>query len=540
MVTVSQIAVNLSAQTAQFESGIKKANGFLKDFSKQFGSIGNLAAGFSFGTLINSMTAGMKDFAISGFDAAVAQTALAESLAISQAKLAGLQLAADYAEVSQEDLTSALTKLEKNIGLATLGSGELTEKFQKLGLNANELANMPLEEAMAAIADKIGAVKNKYEQAAMATEVFGKGGQKLMNMIRSGSDDLRQATLEAERFGTAISGLDQTKFAAADDALDRFSARMKGVKNQLASFWGPILGDIADGLGDMYDEIRNAPLLPVWLGGERAVMENRKIHGAKLAPPPQLPVESNFDRGFTDADVAGVFEKTITPAERLATELEKLNRMAMEGAIDLDTYGRRWEQLFDEFGKSPIGETLDKLAEQADALGKSDAQKAFDQFLKAGASNEQLDELLDLLEEIETKTKALELKDFAAGVIEATKTPMEKYIEHTDKLRKALDNKNITQTVFDRAMIQADELLDKSKVIGTQMESVRGEVNLGAAFGSQEAAGRIDAFRRSGSGGADKTLQDMLRENRDQTRLQRDLPKNIAAELRGVIGAADF
>ena len=525
MVTVSTIAVNLSAQTAQFEAGMNKAKHASKDTADVIlHSFAHLAAGFSLGNMFNDAIHGLQHLVHESFETGIQLGHLSQRLGISAAELAGLQLAAKRAGVESDDFTANLQRLEKNIGLATLGSGELSEKFDKLGLDAKHLADLPLVDALKEISNAIGQTENKYERAAMATEIFGKSGMKVMGILRSGSEELRKSSEDAKRFGTALSEHDIENFEHLHLAIVDLKEAASGAATVFAGKLAPAISAVTNKLAEMASQTNKLKMTVSDPGGNM-----QKITDSLKHWPMDLSGvlnRFNFDPGFSEAEVAKVFETTKTAAERLNGEIEKLDTMLMFSAIDVETYDRAIENLWDSFqNASPLHQAMESLRSLNDQLGKTDRQKALDKAWNLGGTHTQLREINKIFDEMDAKTKALEVKKFATDLIEATATPLEKFDKQIKKLKEAFDNWELTPEQFDRGLADAtDKLKDLSEK----------SVQLGGPTGFAEA-GTQDAFRalhgQERKNIAEKTLADILREQKEANKLQREANAKNKDEL---------
>lgn len=513
---------------------MKKSQELLKGFASQFGSLGQLAVSFSMAHAITELTGKIKEMATAGFELGVANTALAATLGISAAKLAGMQLAADYAEVSQDDLSAALMRLEKNIGAATLGAGEMAGHFQKLGLDANTLAEMPLEEALADIADAISAVDNKYQQASLASEIFGKGGIKLMNILRGGSDELKNAAADAEKFGTAISGLAEVQFSKMDDAMDRITARTKGWGLAWAENMAPVISFF-----DMItDEISKTPVLPKWMTGE-ILVEDRVFKGVRGKPG--NPAEAaGIDFGDISDDlktVTSLMDSLQSPIEKVTLQMEALDRAFMFGEISINDYEETMKRLVDTID-SPVTTGIEKLQNEVRNLGLTVKQIDLNNALMHGANEDQLAIIGGLHDQIDAHKKLgeemkanakwqMKLGGDAKKVWEETQTPVEEFRNKFEELQNLFGEGFLDQETFERGLLKAQQALEDKFPMADK--------GTGAKLkGSQDAFSAIDQFNRRNDSSA-RSLQSLVQNAQRQTEIQNRLAKDVANELNNLI-----
>ena len=112
-----------------------------------------------------------------------------------------LSYAASEAGVSSDALETATEFLSKSIGLAKDGTKEYAEVFQRWGIaiknSIGDLRQAP--EILDEIADKMKAIKDPAEQAAMAQDLLGRSGKQLIAIMSEGS-----AAMHARGAGAAV------------------------------------------------------------------------------------------------------------------------------------------------------------------------------------------------------------------------------------------------------------------------------------------------------------------------------------------------
>lgn len=208
MATVGALNVILSASSAQFSAGLKRARSDMRSFTRFVTSSTSLIAG--------ALGIGISGFAIKQFiggqmEAMDVTAKLSDRLGITTESLVGLQHAADLAGVSSEELTNGIEKM-----LKTLPGGGSTE------------------DAFNAMAEKLMGMSNAFDRAKAVTEVFGKSGQRLLPLLMSGAAGIKAAQQEAERLGLTFSRVDAAKVEAANDAMTRLSAVLTGIGRSIA------------------------------------------------------------------------------------------------------------------------------------------------------------------------------------------------------------------------------------------------------------------------------------------------------------------
>ena len=214
-------------------SGLKKISGAVFNMKNALlGTVG--AAGF--GALIkSSINAGDE----------LAKTA--DKLGVTTTALAGLRHAAELTGVSTGTMDMAMQRFTRRAAEAAQGTGEAKGALQELGINAEDLVKLPLDQQMSVVADSMAGVEKQSDKVRLAMKLFDSEGVALVNTLAGGSEALEKMTSEAEQLGITLSRTDTAQMEAANDSLTRLKAVFTGLTNQLAIAFAPIITFVADG-----------------------------------------------------------------------------------------------------------------------------------------------------------------------------------------------------------------------------------------------------------------------------------------------------
>lgn len=177
-----------------------------------------------------------------------AQAKLADRLAISTEALEGLTHAADLSGISNQQLATGLSQLQKNLGKAALGEQMQIEALAQLGLTYQEIAALSLEQQFGLIADRLNDVQDTAIRAAISTELFGKAGQQLAPLLASGSKGIEDMQKEAEKLGLTFSREEAANVEQMNDNWSRFQKSLSGFANQLTISLAPALAEVFDAM----------------------------------------------------------------------------------------------------------------------------------------------------------------------------------------------------------------------------------------------------------------------------------------------------
>ncbi|OGG44118.1 MAG: hypothetical protein A3F84_27800 [Candidatus Handelsmanbacteria bacterium RIFCSPLOWO2_12_FULL_64_10] len=239
MATIANLAVGLSLSAGGFYAGLTKAQGSLGNLKASVAAIGTTFLGLAG---VASLT-GLVDSSMHAIDA---NAKLSDRLNISTEALVGLQHGADIAGVGNEELTGALSKLQRNLGAAANGSKEAQDNFKRLGLDAMALSQMPLDDALGRISDAANELPTGFARSAAQVDLFGKSGQRLNAFLAGGSKGIKESIADAELLGLTYSRVDAAKVEQANDAMTRMSGVAKGLGNTIAIEVSPFITAMAD------------------------------------------------------------------------------------------------------------------------------------------------------------------------------------------------------------------------------------------------------------------------------------------------------
>ena len=242
---IGALRVSLAMDSAEFQSGAKSAQSSLsglqaslKSFSGAFMAAfaGSLAAGF--GAAIKSSINHMDELGKS-----------AQKIGIPVDELSKLEYAARLADVGIEDLETSVGKFDKALNQIAAGQKSgAGNALRAIGVSATDANGKlkPTSQILAEVADKFASYKDGATKTALAMELFGKSGAKMIPLLNGGKASLSQASDEAQRFGIVI---DEEAAAAAEqfnDNLTRLKAAGEGVADQVAKSLVPELGNLTD------------------------------------------------------------------------------------------------------------------------------------------------------------------------------------------------------------------------------------------------------------------------------------------------------
>lgn len=190
-----------------------------------------------------------------GFELAKSAGAYADNI-LTQSKVTGLStdelqrwgLVSQLIDVDTDVMTGSMTKMEKAMGSAAKGSKSDAEKFAALGVSIKD-SNGHLRDARTVYyeaIDALGKVENETERDALAMDLFGKSAKELNPLIEAGSDELRNASREADRLGGVIDKKTLDSLGEFDDSMQKMGYAAEGLRTVIGSKLTPIFKPLVD------------------------------------------------------------------------------------------------------------------------------------------------------------------------------------------------------------------------------------------------------------------------------------------------------
>lgn len=222
-----------------------KANRESKTF---LGSIDKSArfAARSAALLGTAAAAGLTALTISAARSADALAKTSDKLGIATEKLAALQLAGRLTGVQNEKMNLGLQRMTRRVAEAAQGTGEAQSAIKELGLDAAELARLPLDQQFQRIAIAMQDVDSQSDKIRLGFKLFDSEGVDLIRTLDIMGKDFARIEDEARRFGVALTRIDARKIEQANDAVERAETALLGIGTNIALAIAPIREDLAN------------------------------------------------------------------------------------------------------------------------------------------------------------------------------------------------------------------------------------------------------------------------------------------------------
>lgn len=188
------------------------------------------------------------------FDDAAAAAARANDTAartgLSVEAVQELGFAASQSGADIDTLAGGLKALSDKADSASKGGQDAARALRQVGLSGKDIKSgqVPLDAALGQIADRFAALPDGARKSALAVDLFGGAGVKLIPFLNKGSEGIGALRAEAQRLGVVMSGDTTQAMADLGDQQNKLGAQLTGIRNQVLAALLPMLSELAAGL----------------------------------------------------------------------------------------------------------------------------------------------------------------------------------------------------------------------------------------------------------------------------------------------------
>jgi hypothetical protein len=244
--TIGALKVNLGIDSAQFSAGLKSSQASLAKFGK------SVAVGFSAVATAAAAAGAAMGLAVKGaIDSADALSKAAQKVGVTTEALSRLKYAADFSDVSLEQLTSGLGRLSKSmLDVAGGSQGPAATAFKALGIAVTDASGKlrSSDAVFSDIAGRFAQMEDGSTKTALAISLFGKAGAEMIPLLNAGKDGLAAMAAESDALGLTIGTRTGKAAEQFNDTLTKIGKIMGGVVNQVMEAALPALQSLANAL----------------------------------------------------------------------------------------------------------------------------------------------------------------------------------------------------------------------------------------------------------------------------------------------------
>jgi len=344
------VSIHLEAQTATLKKGFDEAKQAIGSLDANMGmSVAKGMAMFNVGLgAVKSALAAVQgaiSAVMNSFSEMDKMADMAARLGASGDQLTALGFAAQMSGSSTEALTSALEKMQNQIGEAAAGTQSSIDAFGRLGLTVDELKDLSTDEAFAKIAEQMQGVGSSTERTKIALDIFGRSGGELIQLLSGGAEGLNKFGAEAGRLGLLM-GDAREGVGGVNDAIDKMKMAWGTFISQVAVAVAPALTAIAEALATVVGWFNRLMGSATGATGtfksfssetkKASIIVDKEAEALKKKADAEAEAakKSMADRGKAMAD------SLRTPMEIYRDKVAELNELVANGALSWDVYAR--------------------------------------------------------------------------------------------------------------------------------------------------------------------------------------------------------
>lgn len=170
-----------------------------------------------------------------------------------------LKHAASIADVGVGELRTGLRRGARNFKDFANGEGEARDAIESLGIQVTD-ANGDLKsqaDLIETVAGRFSQMEDGARKTALASEIFGRSGSKLIPLFNQGADGIQNLRQEARDLGVVMSEDTVNASAEFQDQMHRAWQIIRGLRNSIGAELIPIINDVIEGFRGWVDANRD-------------------------------------------------------------------------------------------------------------------------------------------------------------------------------------------------------------------------------------------------------------------------------------------
>jgi hypothetical protein len=252
--------IEIVGDPSKFEAALKKADkdggGFVKKMGASFGALAKIA-------IPAGIIATVGALAKKALDAGEQISLMAQRTGVSAENLTRLTYAGGLSGVTLETVGGAMGKLARQMAKGEDEMGKSSKALQRMGVSATDSTGKmrPMLDVVLDVSDAF----KKMDPASRlnaSMEIFGReGGQKMIDVLSMGREELKKLMEESDRVGYTMSTKTARQLDEFGDVIDRANLRMQAMARVATVTLIPAINQ----LGEMFkDDFPNMVKLGLW------------------------------------------------------------------------------------------------------------------------------------------------------------------------------------------------------------------------------------------------------------------------------------
>ena len=240
MKPVANLVIEMAANVARLEKDMQSARRSVDGAMQKIQRSAQMAMRALGALGLGLGAAQLTSFVKSAIDAGDRMQKLSQQTGIAVQNIAGLQLAFRQGGGSAAEMEMAVGRLVN-------GMNKQTDVFKKLKLTSTDTFG-----ALSEISNIFQTMPDGAEKSALAYELFGRSGLRLIPILNQGAEGLQSYIELSDRLGTTVTPEVAKQFEKYNDTMDTVGAAMEGLAMQAATALVPALQSVADALLNLF------------------------------------------------------------------------------------------------------------------------------------------------------------------------------------------------------------------------------------------------------------------------------------------------
>lgn len=175
---------------------------------------------------------------------------LSQQTGLSTNDLQAWTLEAQLSGASAEDFTMGLRKLSRELATGVDETGQQSKLFKQLHISAKDASGgaRDLADVLPEIAEKFKHLTNGAQKSALAQQLFGRAGTRLVPLLSKGAEGIEEMKKQFEELGGGFSPEAIKRSKEYEDSLIKLNFTFFAFKSLLATSVFPILSDVIGSL----------------------------------------------------------------------------------------------------------------------------------------------------------------------------------------------------------------------------------------------------------------------------------------------------
>lgn len=158
---------------------------------------------------------------------------LSEEINISTQALKEYEFVAASANLSIEQLTAVLRKQQIRVSEAAEGTGAAVDALKELGLQADKLEKLTVDQQFELIAEQLSNVQNQGDRARIAMKLWEEGGVQFLRVVNQGAEGIANMRDRARELGANLGPEQAQKLANLAQATTDFQVAINNAANEI-------------------------------------------------------------------------------------------------------------------------------------------------------------------------------------------------------------------------------------------------------------------------------------------------------------------